>query len=149
MFPSAKSRNGFVNIPIGIVLSLSSARPQHSTHIQNLTSKTGNVCPVFSQWLLSFDQQCSSDGVRVSSTHQTPWKKKIVLRESNPGFIPQERLEGAFWTCDRAYKDVQLSFGLCLPEKDQLLPKTVKQGKIICLSACEIQPSLIYFFKAQ
>ena len=137
MFPSAKSRNGFVTIPIIPVVSKATALHAYS----NLTSKTGNVCPVFSQWLLSFDQQCSSDGVRVISTHQTPWKKKTVLRESNPGFIPQERLEeGAFWTCDRPCK---LSLGLCLPKKDQfsklLLPETVKQGKTICLLACEMQ----------
>ena len=112
VFPSAKPRNGFVTIPIVHVVSKATALHAYP----NLTSKTGNVCLVFSQWLLSFDQQCSSDGVRVSSTHQTPWKKKIVLRESKPGFIPQERLEGAFWTCDRACK---LSLGLCLPKKDR------------------------------
>lgn len=130
MFPSAKSRNGFVTIPIIPVVSKATVFHAYP----NLTSKTGNVCPVFSQWLLSFDQQCSSDGVRVSSTHQTPWKKKIVLRESKPGFIPQERLEGAFWTCDMAYKNVQLSFGLsCLKRTSFCLKRLNK----VRLSACQ------------
>lgn len=104
-FPLVKSKNGYATFFFSIipVASLFDSLATATHAYLDLTSKTGNVCPVFSQSLLSFDQQCSSDGARAISMHQTPWKKKIVLREPKPGFTPQESLERTWRTCDQVY----------------------------------------------